>query len=206
MQPERDEEDRRLLANIGRGDAGALEALMRRYWEPLTALAARISGALDAEDVVLDAFVRVWRRGASWGPVTSVRSLLYCITRNRALNQRRTDIRTADHLERLEHPTETHFTPDDDLAAADLQQAFEAALDRLSPRRREVYILVRSEGLDYREAAEVLGLSPQTAANHLTAALRELRHALADRLGGGHSNPNHPTHEKVRPIPPTSQA
>jgi RNA polymerase sigma-70 factor (ECF subfamily) len=182
MSVERDGEDWDLLQRVGAGDADALDALMRRYWRPLTALATRISGALDAEDIVLDVFVRIWQRGGSWRAIISVRSLLYRIARNRALNHRRAEVRSSRRLLRFQGQSETRKTPADDLLADELQQAFEAALERLSPRRREVFQLVRFDGLDYREAADVLGLSPQTAANHLSAALHELRVALDHRI------------------------
>jgi len=204
MPAERDLEDRHLLRCIGRGDAEALEALMRRYWDPLASLAARIGGALDAEDIVLDAFVRIWQRGGSWGSVVSVRSLLYRITRNRALNQRRSDLRVARRVEQLSPQAPAPATPADELEAADLQEAFEAALDRLPARRREVYRLVRFEGLHYREAAEVLGLSPQTTANHLTAALQDLRRALAPRIGPSRRDRQRPEH--LQQAPPRSMA
>ncbi|NIM52174.1 MAG: hypothetical protein GTN78_18750 [Gemmatimonadales bacterium] len=46
-------------------------------------------------------------------------------------------------------------------------------------RRRDAFILVHHYGLSYRETAEVLDLSPQTVANHLTMALADLRKLLA---------------------------
>ena len=44
--------------------------------------------------------------------------------------------------------------------------------------------MVRFWGFTYQEAAEALELSPQTVANHMSLALRDLRTMLADLVGG----------------------
>jgi RNA polymerase sigma-70 factor (ECF subfamily) len=53
-----------------------------------------------------------------------------------------------------------------------------AAVTRLPERRREVFRLVREEGLSYQEIAEIMGLSTQTVANHMSLAMADLRAAL----------------------------
>ncbi len=56
------------------------------------------------------------------------------------------------------------------------------ALSRLPERRREVFVLVRQQGMSYREASAILGLSQQTVANHMSLALADLRRALEPHL------------------------
>src|SRR5437016_4267795 len=61
-----------------------------------------------------------------------------------------------------------------------------AALDRaiagLPGRRREAFTLVHVQQLSYREAAEVMGIAPQTVANQVAAALAQLRCQLKQLL------------------------
>lgn len=57
------------------------------------------------------------------------------------------------------------------------------ALAALPRRRREVFELVRFHGLSHAEVAEVLEISTQTVANHVSRALSELRANLDDVLG-----------------------
>ena len=59
-----------------------------------------------------------------------------------------------------------------------------AAVARLPDRRREVFRLVREEGLSYKDVAELMELSSQTVANHMGLAMADLRTALKPFLSG----------------------
>jgi RNA polymerase sigma-70 factor (ECF subfamily) len=52
------------------------------------------------------------------------------------------------------------------------------ALDSLPPDQRAAVLLVDAEGLDYADAAEVLGVAPGTIASRLSRARATLRRAL----------------------------
>jgi RNA polymerase sigma-70 factor (ECF subfamily) len=72
--------------------------------------------------------------------------------------------------------------PDEELEASEFQARFAAAMENLPARRREVFELVRFQGLTYQEVAEVLEVSHQTVANQMTLAHRDLRRMLAGFL------------------------
>ena len=48
-----------------------------------------------------------------------------------------------------------------------------------------MFRLVREEGLSYQEVAQLMDLSPQTVANHMSLAMADLRTALKPFLSGG---------------------
>jgi RNA polymerase sigma-70 factor (ECF subfamily) len=76
-------------------------------------------------------------------------------------------------------------TPYEDVQGAELQRLAAAAVSRLPERRREVFRLAREEGLSYQEIADILGLSTQTVANHMSLALADLRTALRPHIAPG---------------------
>jgi RNA polymerase sigma-70 factor, ECF subfamily len=109
-------------------------------------------------------------------PRSSVRPLLFKIARNVALNARRTTKRRAVRaLAAVGLRVERVEAPDERLEASELQQAVTHAINSLPPRRRETFWLSRYEGLSYREIGEIMSISPQTVANHLSIATAELR-------------------------------
>ncbi len=177
--------DSELLEGIRSGDREALERLHALYWSPLVQFARRIVDArADPQDVVQEAFIRLWTHRERWEERGSLRSLLYTLTRNAALDELRRHRRGERALQETEPPPAPP-APEDDAVAADLRQAALAAVARLPPQRREVFRLAREEGLTYAEIAEVLGLSPQTVANHMSLALTDLRRALERWLPEG---------------------
>jgi RNA polymerase sigma-70 factor (ECF subfamily) len=174
-----------LIDGIRSGDTETLARLQALYWAPLVRFADRIVGVrADPQDVVQEAFIRLWTHRDRWDARGSVRSLLYTMTRNAALDELRRLERT-ERASRAADPPPSAPAPSDDAAAAELRRAAAIAVERLAPQRREVFRLAREEGLTYAEIAEVLGLAPQTVANHMSLALSDLRRTLAPYLERG---------------------
>jgi RNA polymerase sigma-70 factor (ECF subfamily) len=67
----------------------------------------------------------------------------------------------------------------------ELEQAYRAALEEVSPRGREVFLLSRDQGLTYPEIAELLGISVKTVETLMGRVLKALRARLEPRLDRG---------------------
>lgn len=172
------------MADLGRlraGDEGALADLVSEVWKPLVLYLRGILGGEDpAEDAAQEALIRFWEHRDRWTS-GSDRAVVFRIGRNVALDLKRrtrSRIRRAARLGDLVAPAPPG--PEQDAAASELRFLLAEALQSLPPRRREVFELVRFRGLAYREVGEILGLSTQTVANHLTLAHRDLRRFLKD--------------------------
>ncbi len=176
--------DGALVRRLRADDPEALRELMDAHWSPLVGFAHRIvSGAGDPEDVVQTAFVRLWSRRHHLDEAGSLRSFLYTIVRNACLDELRKQARR-DEAQRRATPPPSPRTPYEDVQGAELQRLAAAAVARLPERRQEVFRLVREEGLSYQEIAEILDLSLQTVANHMSLAMADLRTALRPHLPG----------------------
>lgn len=163
------------------GDSEALDEIIRRHWDVVLDYAVRTINSADfAEDLAQEAFIALWEGRKQWERGSRPRPLLLRIIRNRSLNEsRRKAVRT--RLEEKVRSIETaRRTPNplQELETKELESAFRKAFEALSPRKREVFELARFQGLAYAEIAEVLGTSPQTVANQMSAALQQLRQEL----------------------------
>jgi len=174
--------DARRADRIRGGDAAALGELYDRHAAAALAVAMRVvGGRAEAEDVVHDAFVAVWRKidrfDAQRG---SLRAWLLTVVRNRAIDRVRTrrtavDVDEADDRSLLRTgPNPTWEAALDRAAANDLRQAMEALPDE----QRRAVELAYFEGYTYREVAEITGVPPGTANGRLRLALAKLREAL----------------------------
>ena len=178
-------------------DADTLDGLLRQVWRPgpataavdifvwgsLVAYAGRLLDDTEAaEDVVQRAFVRLWEHGHAIPTGDEVRPFLYRIVRNLASSEwrRRQTRRSWLDRESMLHPHQA--MPSQDVEEDELAAALAAAVERLPARRREVFVLSRYHALTNAQIAEVLSIAPQTVANQLVSALRELRVMLGPYL------------------------
>lgn len=180
----RESRDRELMERIHAGDELAIDSLLDRYWTPLVAYAARVLWSWDAaEDVAQETFVRIWKRREEWELEGSVRTLLFRITRNLALDEKKRRDRRAAWVNNENHDAHHVATPLELLERTELEGAYDRAVSALPERRREIFLHARLDGLSNREIADVMGIAPQTVANQLCAAIAALRVALEDHPG-----------------------
>jgi len=176
--------DEELIEGIRSGDPGTLVRLQAAYWKRLVLFAARMTATgTDPQDLVQEAFIRLWTHRERWNAQGSVRALLYTLTRNAALDELRR-MRRGERAAQVADSPAPLPGPSDDVVADEFRRAAATALAGLAPRRREVFRLARAEGLTYAEIARVLDLSPQTVANHMSLALADMRRALVRFLPG----------------------
>jgi RNA polymerase sigma-70 factor (ECF subfamily) len=171
------------LDRVNKGDRAAFHELVHASWGPLVRYCRRIASSDDAaQDAAQEALVRLWEHRESWSG-GSARAVLFRIARNVALDERRRAVVRSRAAATPGLAPGGPPTPEDELGASGLRDRVVAALDSLPERRREVFELVRRQGLSYREVSGVMGISMQTVANQMSLAMRDLRVLLADALG-----------------------
>ncbi|HET8643865.1 MAG TPA: sigma-70 family RNA polymerase sigma factor, partial [Vicinamibacteria bacterium] len=163
----------RVLHRLAAGDPLALAELYDRYAALAYGLALRIvREAGEAEDVVQEAFVQVWRQAGRYDPARgSPEAWLCAIVRTRALDRLR---RRATRRQREEEQAGPGArTPDHDSVLA-LRQALSA----LGADQRRALELAYYEGLSQAEIAQRLGQPLGTIKTRIRTGLMRLRAAL----------------------------
>jgi len=149
-----------------------IERLFATYHLPLVRYLTRRLGDRDwAEEIAQETFVRALRQEA----LVNERSWLFAVASNLVRDEARKDIRRRRHLEVLAAEARDAQAEAPDVA---LERALDAAdarraLDALAERDRQA-LLLREEGLDYPEIAEVLGIAVGSVGTTLSRARRRL--------------------------------
>lgn len=161
-------------------DKSAFSALFRALYPDLRWYARGLTGDDEAaEDIVQEAFIRLWDKRAAIEPERSVRAFLYVAVRRRAFNEDR-NTRTRRTLLAMMDEPEKPTSPDEAIDTRLVGQRIRGWIDELPGRRREAFELSRFCGLSYQEIARVMGLSVHTVEKHITNALRHLRQRLGE--------------------------
>jgi RNA polymerase sigma-70 factor (ECF subfamily) len=182
-------QDDELLTRAGRGDMDAFAAL----FEPLRALVFGVSvqlvGPDDAEDVVMETFLKAWRGLPRFDRRASLKTWVCRIARNCAVDmlrkRRETRLDPRDPDDGQADPIEA-FADERQPTAADVVQWREvsAAVERgMATLSRELATTLRlrfSEGLSYSEIATVTGVSIGTVMSRIFNGRRRLMRALEE--------------------------
>lgn len=148
-----------------------------------TYLRCRFCSVRDIDDIVQESYLRVWRRHLL-KPVISAKAFLFSVARHVALDtirhERRSPISQVNDLGSLNAHTENPSSAE----AASTQEEVTillAAIERLSPRTREVYMLRKFKQVPQKEIAILLKISPKTVEVHVGRANRWCEQFLRDR-------------------------
>ncbi len=174
-----DTDDDTLLKRVAAGDRTAFAALMRRHVDRAHGLAYRIVGnRSDAEDVVQDAFLKVWIRAGQWRPGTAQFSTwLYRVVFNRCLDLKRRP--RSDNLDAVDEIGDGRPDALSGIEAQQEQRRMAAAIAGLPERQRAAIALTYTTGLANAAAAEVMEISLKAFESLLVRAKKELRSELS---------------------------
>lgn len=171
--------DHDLMELVQAGDLDALGTLYGRHHRQVHALCYRLTGdAAAAEDLLHESFLRVLRYRGSFDGRSKFTTWLYRLVRNRCLDHLQAQRRDTKNLELL--AGDEAATPQEQDHSDERRALLQAALERLSPEKREVLVLSRFENLKYREIASVCGLSLENVKVRAHRAMRELRRILEE--------------------------
>ncbi|NDV79414.1 RNA polymerase sigma-70 factor [Dysgonomonas sp. 511] len=173
-------DERELVLRLIDGDEGAFCELYAAYKKRLLYFAMKFVKSHEfAEDIFQDAFTVVWQSRHFINPDASFSSYLYTIVRNRILNQIR-DITNEEQLRRniLSQAVDVSNETSNQVLFHDLQELIGRALEKLTPRQREVFNMSRDLQMSHKEIAEALGISVNTVQEHLSLSLKVIRSYL----------------------------
>ncbi len=167
------------LARCAAGDRAALRLIYDLEAPRMIGVVMRIVRRRDlAEDVVHDAFVRLWRSAKSFNPeLGHPRNWLYAIARNRALSVLR-DERRFVSSDGEDHPEVADPSAEDAVARLPEASRLRRCLDALEVRRRAAVVLAYVHGLSHGEIAGRLEVPLGTAKSWTRRGLLSLRECL----------------------------
>lgn len=172
-----DDSDEALMARIARGDRAAFRVLAERHTPRSVGLARRITGSSsDAEDVVQDAWIRVWTHAPRWQPLATFRTWFTRVVVNLCLDRKRRAVPLP--IEAAGDPADPAPDAVAEIERSQTDRAVDAAIAQLPERQRAAIVLSYREGMSNADTADALGTSVSAVETLLARAKDNLRRQL----------------------------
>ena len=191
--------DVRLMLAVRDGDSAAFEQLVTRYQGRLLTVLQHWLGQRDqAEDLVQEVFLRVFRARKDYQPAARFSTWIFTIAHNVARNARRTLSRRREvHMQ--QQATESRelaaleelakaasgLMPARQLDKREMSDIVNLAIGTLNERQRMAVLLCKFEGLSYVDIADTMEMTPSAVKSLLSRARGNLREALEPYLQRG---------------------
>jgi RNA polymerase sigma-70 factor (ECF subfamily) len=188
--------DLALAARCGAGDLSAFEEVYRAHAPRLYALACRMVGRSEAEDLLQEIFLAAHRKIGTFKGEASLATWLFRMAANLCVDFLRSRGATmAKRTESLDGFSAMPKTPNAGPILGVLDRLdLERALPLVPPGAREVFVLHDIEGLNHPEIAATLKMSVGSSKSQLHKARRRLRTLMAaGRRDAGAATPDSET-------------
>lgn len=164
----------------GRGESGAIEALVSSKLPRVLRLAHRLLGdPMAAEDVAQEAMLRVWKQAPAWTPgAARFDTWLHRVALNLCYDRlrKRREVLT----DQVPETVDAAPLADQRLMDQDDARRVRDALAALPDRQREAIVLCHYQALSNIAAADLMGVSVEALESLLSRGRRGLKAALAD--------------------------
>jgi RNA polymerase sigma-70 factor (ECF subfamily) len=180
-----------LLDQAQKGDVEAFAALFEPLRRSTWLVALRLVGPNDAEDIVMETYLKAWQAIPRFNRKSSLKTWLYRVTYNCAVDFLRSKQRRKEQSPERPDSTESAWarmpdektvTPDKNVENAELRGMVQSNLARLPEEHRTTLLLRFVDGLSYSEIAAATGVSQGTVMSRLFYGKRRLRKLLQTEM------------------------
>ena len=167
-----------IIQEVARGSTKAFRVVVEEYQAFAYAVAFRFVGNEDdAEDIVQETFVRLWKNLHLYKQEIKLTTWLYRIIANLCL-----DFLKSRHGRQRKNKVDIdkvsfvhdHSTPEKEFQQRELMQAIHQGAEELTPKQRAVFILRDLEGLTTEEVSEALTMSAGNVKSNLFYARQKM--------------------------------
>ena len=190
VEPRQETSDEELIARFQNGDNYAFDLLVKRYKDPLMNFIFRFVGERnESEDIVQETFLRLFKNKHYYKEISKFSTWIYTIAGNLAKTELRK--RKRRKLFSISHymSTEKDYdipdissSPEMDTNSIITDKIIQSAIDKLSPKFKQVIILRDIQGFSYEEIAEIVNIPLGTVKSRVNRARLKLQEDLKDLM------------------------
>ena len=177
MEPDK---DTLLLSELREGKSGAFQQIYEVYWEDLFIYVSRVLGEeSDAEDIVQEVFVNLWRIKDNVSHINSLKAYLLKMAKNRVVKFLMKKQHTKECSASLhEYLQESQENLEQRIIVNELSAIIDSEIAALPTKMRQIFLLSRKDCLFHKEIASMLEISDQTVKKQINNSIKYLKTRL----------------------------
>lgn len=173
-------DERELLMLVAGGDKLAFQQLFSDCWAQVYGTCLHLTKSPEeSKDLAQDIFLKVWENRSSLPGIHNFKGYLYIISRNLIHDH----LRKITFRESQRGFLQQYFSGGENAFWQQLEQqdrigALKAALEKLPPKLKQVFVLHRFEGFTHEQIGQIMQISPISSKAYMTRAVMALRRLL----------------------------
>ncbi len=177
-------EDRQLIVKAKSGDIDAFVEVFESMRPLVFNIAYRLVGPSDADDVVMEVYLKVWKKLSEFNFRSTLTTWVYRMVYNTAIDMLRQQRRyrqfflhdwVDENFEKVDWIGESEPSPRDELEHSELISMVDCALKELDDAHRITLLLRYTDGLSYNEIAAATGVGIGTVMSRIYNGKKKLK-------------------------------
>ncbi len=170
---------------IAAGDHQAFREIYDRYYQKLYRYSYRmLRKGEGANEVANEVMLEIWRGAKRFRGESKPSTWIFGIAANKVRKEIKRRPPHREDLESLEKEADERITADDATYRSELRENMRMAINRLSPKHREVLDLTYYQGLSIKEIAEIMDCPPNTVKTRMFYARKKMG-VILQKMGIG---------------------
>jgi len=172
--------DKYTVLRLKNGDKEAFSQIFQHFSKKVYYFSmGYLKATNEAQDIVQEVFIKLWEKRAMLEEEKSISGFIFTLTYRCIMDFFRKKKASQFFFEQvLRDNLHASRATEEEIFFNELNSMYQKAIEQLPPKRKEVYLLSRHEGLTYQEIATRLNISIKTVENQISEALRFLRNYL----------------------------
>lgn len=159
--------------------SGSFSRIYDEYWRKVLGFARLyLSDSYEQEEVVQEAFIKLWEMRNEINGSRNVDGLLFIITRNLIFDRKRRSLNESAMKNALKLVVEEEYDAEGQIDADNLKEYVEKLVELLPERQRESFVLSRYKHLSVKDIASRMSISERGVERNIYLALKFLRKHL----------------------------
>ena len=171
-----------IILRLKKDEKSALDDLFDYYYPRLFHFSKSILKIeTEVDDILQEVFVKLWLNRQKIGNAETFNSYIFTITKNEVLNLIRTNLRNNSFKNELfQRSVAEEFQIQSQLEFKEVKSGIDQVVSQLPEKRRQIFILSRTEGFSNKEIAQQLNISEKTVEDHITHAIKKIKTSLKE--------------------------